>query len=327
MISITMNNVFMLISFGLSFAIVALLMPLLIKRLKKRNASNTERDIMESHVQKSGTPTMGGLLIFFAVTVSCVPFAYRDPRIGAVLLLAGGFGLVGFLDDYLKVVKRRSDGLLAWQKFGLQFIFTCQFAWYIINVAGVSPSIIIPFSDGFSVSFGWFNFVILYFAVLGTVNGVNFTDGVDGLCSSVTIIVCIFFAIIARLHHSDAAIVPAAVAGALLGFLIYNHHPAKIFMGDTGSLFLGGFVAGIAYAFQMPIFIIFVGIIYLTEVVSVILQVASFKLRHGKRIFKMAPIHHHFELSGWSERKVVAVFSLVTAIGCFVAYLGMLRFI
>ena len=325
--SISANMIFVLISGTVSFAIVALFMPLLIKRLKSLHASNTERDIMESHLKKQGTPTMGGLLIYVAVVVASVPFAGRDPRIGAVLLLSGGFGLVGFFDDYLKVVRRQSDGLMPKQKFALQFVFTCIFAWYLIHVAGVSPAIKIPFTDGTSFSLGWFNFVILYFAVLGTVNGVNFTDGVDGLVSSVTIIVSAFFLIVARMHHSDAAVVCSAMIGALLGFLIYNHHPAKIFMGDTGSLFLGGFVAGIAYAYQMPIFIIFVGIIYLTEVVSVILQVASFKLRHGKRIFKMAPIHHHFELSGWSEKKVVAVFSLVTFLGCVVAWIGMMRFV
>ncbi|MCR5097523.1 MAG: phospho-N-acetylmuramoyl-pentapeptide-transferase [Lachnospiraceae bacterium] len=317
-----MNYIYPVISAAVSFAIVALLMPVLIRRLKKRNASNTERDIMESHVKKQGTPTMGGILIFLGVVVGSLPFSYTDARIGAVLLLAGGFGLVGFLDDYLKVVKRKSDGLIAWQKFGLQFLFTCQFAWYLINVAGVSADIIIPFM-GTTISFGWFNLVILYFAVLGTVNGVNFTDGVDGLCSSVTIVVSTFFLVVSVLHQSGVAVVPAAMIGALCGFLIYNHHPAKIFMGDTGSLFLGGFVAGMAYAFQMPIFIILIGIIYLVEVLSVIIQVGSFKLRHGKRVFKMAPIHHHFELSGWSERKVVAVFSIVTLIGCIIAYLGM----
>ncbi len=321
--SISANVLFLLIAGGVSFAIVALLMPRLIWRLKNLNASNTERDIMESHVQKQGTPTMGGILIFVGVVVGSVFFSNRDPRIGAVLLLAGGFGLVGFIDDYLKVVKRRSDGLIAWQKFGLQFLFTCQFAWYLINVAGVEPDIIIPFTGGQVISFGWFNLVILYFAVLGTVNGVNFTDGVDGLCSTVTIVVSLFFLIVAWKNQSDVAVVAAAMIGALLGFLIYNHHPAKIFMGDTGSLFLGGYVAGMAYAFKMPIFIILVGIIYLVEVLSVIIQVGSFKLRHGKRVFKMAPIHHHFELSGWSEKKVVFVFALVTFIGCVIAYLGM----
>ncbi len=317
-----MNYLHPIISAAVAFAIVALFMPRLINRLKNLHASNTERDIMESHVKKQGTPTMGGILIFLGVVVGSLPFSGTDPRIGAVLLLAGGFGLVGFLDDYLKVVKRRSDGLVAWQKFGLQFLFTCQFAWYLIKVAGVSPDIIIPFL-GTTVSFGWFNLVILYFAVLGTVNGVNFTDGVDGLCSSVTVVVSTFFLVVSILHHSGVAVVPAAMIGALLGFLIYNHHPAKIFMGDTGSLFLGGFVAGMAYAFQMPIFIILIGFIYLVEVLSVIIQVGSFKLRHGKRVFKMAPIHHHFELSGWSEKKVVAVFSLVTLVGCVIAFLGM----
>ncbi len=321
-----MNYIYPVISAAIAFAVVAVLMPRLIWRLKNLKASNTERDIMESHVKKQGTPTMGGILIFVAVTLASVPFAHADPRIGAVLLLAGGFGIVGFLDDYLKVVKRKSDGLIAWQKFLLQFLFTCQFAWYLINVAGVSPAIKIPFTNGAALDFGWFNLVILYFAVLGTVNGVNFTDGVDGLVSCVTIIVSIFFLVVAVKAESNVAVVASAMIGALLGFLIYNHHPAKIFMGDTGSLFLGGFVAGMAYAFQLPIFIIIIGVIYFVEVLSVIIQVGSFKLRHGKRVFKMAPIHHHFELSGWSERKVVAVFSLVTLVGCIIGFLGMMKF-
>ena len=319
---INLSLFYSLISAVVAFLIVALFMPFLIKRLKSLHASNTERDIMESHVKKQGTPTMGGILIFLGVVIGSVIFAFTDPRIGAVLLLAGGFGLVGFLDDYLKVVKRQSDGLIAWQKFGLQFIFTCVFAWYLTYIANISAAIIIPFTHGLSIDLGWFNYVILYFAVLGTVNGVNFTDGVDGLVSCVTIVVSLFFLIVSFRLDSLAAVVPAAMIGALIGFLIYNHHPAKIFMGDTGSLFLGGFVAGMAYIYQMPLFIILIGIIYLVEVVSVILQVGSFKLRHGKRIFKMAPIHHHFELSGWSEKKVVAVFTLVTMIGCIIGYLG-----
>ena len=318
-----MNPIYPIISAAVAFLIVAAFMPLLIKWLRGLNASNTERDIMESHVKKQGTPTMGGILIFIGVTIGSMIFAGRDPRIGAVILLSAGFGIVGFLDDYLKVVKRQSDGLIAWQKFGLQFIFTGIFAWYLTRVAGVSLEIIIPFTHGTTIALGLWGYVLLFFAVLGTVNGVNFTDGVDGLVSCVTIVVSIFFVIVSIMQGSGAIVVPAAMIGALIGFLIYNHHPAKIFMGDTGSLFLGGFVAGIAYIYQMPVFIILVGIIYLIEVVSVILQVGSFKLRHGKRIFKMAPIHHHFELSGWSEKKVVAVFTVATAIGCVIAYFGL----
>ena len=318
-----LNAVLPVIAAVIAFVIVAAFMPMLIKKLNNLHASNTERDIMESHVKKQGTPTMGGILIFIAVTIASLIFVSYDPRIVAVIILACGFGIVGFLDDFLKVVKRRSDGLLAWQKFGLQFAFTCIFAWYLVKVVNVSTAIIIPFTHGLTIDFGWFNFVILYFAVLGTVNGVNFTDGVDGLVSCVTIVVSLFFFVVTYRLDSFASVVPAAMIGALFGFLIYNHHPAKIFMGDTGSLFLGGFVAGMAYIYQMPLYIILIGIIYLVEVISVILQVGSFKLRHGKRIFKMAPIHHHFELSGWSEKKVVAVFTAVTVVGCVIAYLGL----
>ena len=226
------------------------------------------------------------------------------------------------MDDFLKVVLRRSDGLIAWQKFLLQFAVTVAFAWYLTTVCHISLAMRIPFSGGHYLDLGWLNYAILFFAVLGTVNGVNFTDGLDGLVSSVTIVVAFFFVLVGISMDSAAVCMPATVIGALLGFLIYNHYPAKIFMGDTGSLALGGFVAAIAYVYQAPLFILLTGIIYFVEVLSVILQVGSFKLRHGKRIFKMAPIHHHFELCGWSEVKVVGVFVLVTAIGTVLAMLG-----
>lgn len=313
----------MVLSFALAFAMVALFMPVLIKKLKELKASQTERECLESHQAKVGTPTMGGLLIMLAVLVVgiIVSFVFLG-KTQAVLILTIGFGIIGFLDDFLKVVLRRSDGLIAWQKFGLQFLVTIGFALYLTKVLQMSLALQVPFLQDVYLDFGWFNYVVLFVAVLGTVNGVNFTDGLDGLATTVTIIVTAFFTVVCAMNSPELIYICLAVMGALFGFLIYNHYPAKIFMGDTGSLALGGFVAGIAYVMQMPLFIILVGLIYMIEVISVILQVGYFKLTHGKRIFRMAPIHHHFELGGWSEKKVVVVFDLVTLVMCIIAYFG-----
>ncbi len=313
----------MVLSFALAFAIVALFMPVLIKKLKELKASQTERECLESHQAKVGTPTMGGLLIMLAVLVVGIIVSFVFPgKTQAVLILTIGFGIIGFLDDFLKVVLRRSDGLIAWQKFGLQFLVTIGFALYLTKVLQMSLALRVPFLQDVYLDFGWFNYVVLFVAVLGTVNGVNFTDGLDGLATTVTIIVTAFFTVVCAMNSPELIYICVAVMGALFGFLIYNHYPAKIFMGDTGSLALGGFVAGIAYVMQMPLFIILVGLIYMIEVISVILQVGYFKLTHGKRIFRMAPIHHHFELGGWSEKKVVVVFDLVTLVMCIIAYFG-----
>ena len=313
----------MVLSFALAFAIVALFMPVLIKKLKELKASQTERECLESHQAKVGTPTMGGLLIMLAVLVVGIVVSFVFPgKTQAVLILTIGFGIIGFLDDFLKVVLRRSDGLIAWQKFGLQFLVTIGFALYLTKVLQMSLALRVPFLQDVYLDFGWFNYVVLFVAVLGTVNGVNFTDGLDGLATTVTIIVAAFFTVVCAMNSPELIYICVAVMGALFGFLIYNHYPAKIFMGDTGSLALGGFVAGIAYVMQMPLFIILVGLIYMIEVISVILQVGYFKLTHGKRIFRMAPIHHHFELGGWSEKKVVVVFDLVTLVMCIIAYFG-----
>ena len=313
----------MVLSFALAFAIVALFMPVLIKKLKELKASQTERECLESHQAKVGTPTMGGLLIMLAVLVVGIIVSFIFPgKTQAVLILTIGFGIIGFLDDFLKVVLRRSDGLIAWQKFGLQFLVTIGFALYLTKVLQMSLALRVPFLQDVYLDFGWFNYVVLFVAVLGTVNGVNFTDGLDGLATTVTIIVTAFFTVVCAMNFPELIYICLAVMGALFGFLIYNHYPAKIFMGDTGSLALGGFVAGIAYVMQMPLFIILVGLIYMIEVISVILQVGYFKLTHGKRIFRMAPIHHHFELGGWSEKKVVVVFDLVTLVMCIIAYFG-----
>ena len=307
----------------IAFVISAALAPVVIPFLRKLKVGQTERKELESHQKKMGTPTMGGIIILAAVVVTSLIYIKDYPKIVPILFLTVGFGIIGFLDDYLKVVLRRSDGLLAWQKMILQIVVTAVFAVYMIKVSGVSLEMLIPFSGGKYLDLGWVAVPLLFFAVIGTVNGVNFTDGLDGLASSVTVMVATFFSVVAVGTQSGIEPITCAVVGALLGFLLFNVYPASIFMGDTGSLALGGFVAGTAYMLQMPLFILIVGFIYLIEVLSVIIQVTYFKKTGGKRIFRMAPIHHHFELGVWSETKVVAVFSITTAILCMIALLAL----
>ena len=307
----------------IAFVISAALAPVVIPFLRKLKVGQTERKELESHQKKMGTPTMGGIIILAAVIVTSLIYINDYPKIVPILFLTVGFGIIGFLDDYLKVVLRRSDGLLAWQKMILQIVVTAVFAVYMIKVSGVSLEMLIPFSGGKYLDLGWVAVPLLFFAVIGTVNGVNFTDGLDGLASSVTVMVATFFSVVAVGTQSGIEPITCAVVGALLGFLLFNVYPASIFMGDSGSLALGGFVAGTAYMLQMPLFILIVGFIYLIEVLSVIIQVTYFKKTGGKRIFRMAPIHHHFELGGWSETKVVAVFSITTAILCMIALLAL----
>ena len=306
----------------ISFAISAVLGPVLIPFLRKLKIGNTEREELASHQVKNGTPTMGVLMILIAITVTSLIFMRDYPKIMPILFVTLGYGIIGFLDDYLKVVLKRSDGLLAWQKMLCEILVTGVFAVYLVW-AEIPMTMLIPFSGGMYLNLGWLAFPVMFLAVIGTVNGVNFTDGLDGLASSVTILVATFFAVVAIGTGSQVAPITCAVVGALLGFLLFNVYPARVFMGDTGSLALGGFVAATAYMMQMPIFILIVGMIYWIEILSVMLQVGYFKLTHGKRIFRMAPIHHHFELGGWSETKVVAVFSIVTTLLCLVAYMAL----
>ena len=312
-----------LISVMISFAISVLLGPVVIPFLRRLKIGQTERtEGPESHLKKNGTPTMGGILILISVVITSLLFVRQYPRIIPVLFLTLGFGLVGFLDDYIKVVLRRSMGLRAWQKFALQILVTSVFTFYLLHYTDVSLAMKVPFLEGIYLDFGWFNIPILFFVVIGTVNGTNFTDGLDGLASSVTVLVATFFTVVAIGTNSGIEPITCAVVGALLGFLLFNVYPASVFMGDTGSLALGGFVAAAAIMMQMPLFIVIVGLIYLVEVLSVMMQVTYFKATGGKRIFKMAPIHHHFELCGWSETRVVAVFSIVTALLCLLALFG-----
>lgn len=307
----------------ISFAVSLVLGPVVIPFLRKLKMKQTERtDGVQSHLKKAGTPTMGGIIILASIIVTSLFYVKDYPRIIPILFLTVAFGLIGFLDDYLKVVLKRSDGLLPMQKMALQIVVTAIFAFYIVKVAEIPLTMLVPFSGGYCLDISWLAVPVLFIAVIGTVNGTNFTDGLDGLASSVTVLVATFFTVVAIGTESGIEPITCAVVGALLGFLLFNVYPASVFMGDTGSLALGGFVAGTAYMMQMPLFIIIVGFIYLVEVASVILQVTYFKKTGGKRLFKMAPIHHHFELCGWSETRVVAVFSVITALLCLIALMG-----
>lgn len=307
----------------LAFAVTALLGPFMIPILRRLKVGNTEREELKSHQKKTGTPTMGGLMILLAIIITSLFFMKSYPKIIPILFVTVGFGVIGFFDDYLKVVLKRSDGLLAWQKMILEIVVTTVFAVYLTRFTDIPLTMLVPFSGGRYADFGWLALPILFLAVIGTVNGVNFTDGLDGLASSVTVLAATFFTVVAIGSNSGIEPITCAVVGALLGFLLFNVYPASVFMGDTGSLALGGFVASTAYMLQMPMFILIVGLIYWIEILSVMLQVGYFKLTHGKRIFRMAPIHHHFELCGWSETRVVAVFSIITTIMCLIAYMGL----
>ena len=306
----------------ISFAISVILCPIVIPFLHKLKFGQFVREEgPEAHLKKAGTPTMGGLIFLLSVAITSLFFIKDNKEVIPVLFVTLGFGLIGFLDDYIKVVMKRSLGLRAWQKMLGQFVVTAIFAVYLIKYTNVGTAVYIPFYGEVTMQPIWF-VLMLFFVFLGTVNGVNFTDGLDGLASSVTVVVAAFFTVMAIGMGSGISPITCAVVGSLLGFLLYNVYPASVFMGDTGSLALGGFVAASAYMLKMPLFIPIIGFIYLFEVVSVILQVSYFKLTKGKRIFKMAPVHHHFELCGWSETRVVAVFSCITALLCLVALIA-----
>ncbi len=307
-----------------AFLLSVIMGPVIIPILRRLKMGQTEREEgVQAHLKKAGTPTMGGVIILLSVVATSVFYIRDYPKMIPILFVTLGFGLIGFLDDYLKVVMKRSDGLYPMQKMALQIVVTAVFAFYLTKITNVSLAMLVPFSGGKYLDIGWLAIPLMFIAVIGTVNGTNFTDGLDGLASSVTVLVATFFTVVAVGTKSGIEPVTCAVVGALLGFLLFNVYPASVFMGDTGSLALGGFVASTAYMLQMPIFIVIVGMIYLVEVLSVMIQVTYFKKTGGKRIFKMAPIHHHFELCGWSETRVVAVFSIITAILCLIALMAM----
>lgn len=311
-----------IIALFIAFVISAVSGPILIPVLHRLKFGQTERvDGPQSHLKKNGTPTMGGIMFLLGIILASACMAWKYTEMIPVLFATVGFGIIGFLDDYLKIVKKRSDGLYPKQKMAGQIAITLIFTYYCMTHIGTD--IIIPFTGGKTVDLKWCYVVFCPLVVIGTDNGVNFCDGLDGLCSSVTVMVATFFAVIALGVSNGVSVLCAAVVGGLMGFLLFNVHPAKIFMGDTGSLALGGFVASVACVLKMPLFIVLVGIIYLVEVLSVIIQVTYFKKTGGKRFFKMAPIHHHFELSGYSETQIVAIFSIITAIMCLISYLAL----
>ncbi len=310
----------------ISFIICALLCPIFIPLLHRLKFGQQVRDDgPQNHLKKSGTPTMGGIVIMLAILAGAGIFSFKYREILPVLLFTLGYGLIGFTDDFLKIRKKQSEGLSVKATLALQLLITGIFAYYLYK-SGSTRQVLIPFTGGMStglmVDLGILFFPAVFFIVLGTDNGVNFTDGLDGLCSSVTIVVALFFALTAIKENIPVAPMSAAVTGSLLAFLLYNVYPAKIFMGDTGSLALGGYVSGMALIMRMPLFIAVIGFVYLAEVLSVIIQVGYFKKTKGKRFFKMAPIHHHFEISGWSETRVVAVFTVVSTILSLLAFLG-----
>jgi phospho-N-acetylmuramoyl-pentapeptide-transferase len=297
---------------------------LLLPVLRALKAGQSIREVGPTwHNYKAGTPMMGGLMFIFAAAVCLAvnAFTMSDYTVLYTLCLALCFGLIGFLDDFTKLKYKRNLGLTSAQKAMLQAAVSALYLYLLYKQDALSCNLHIPFAD---VSFAIHPLVYIFFAMfvmVGTVNAVNITDGVDGLCGTVTIPVMVFFAAAAVAKEQfDLALLPAALVGGLIAYLFYNWHPAKVFMGDTGSLFLGGIVCGLAFALDMPLILVLVGFVYFMETLSVILQVMYFKLTHGKRIFKMSPIHHHFEMCGWKEEKIVLVFAGITALMCLLAW-------
>lgn len=327
-----------LVAAVVAFVISAVIGKFLVPALRRWKAGQSiKEDGPTWHMSKQGTPTMGGLMFILATII--VVLVVNGPAILSgdwtsviVLVFALVFGAIGFLDDYAKIKKKENTGLTAGQKFLLQLAAAILFIVLLRKCGILSPNLYVPFF-GVELHLPWV--VYLIFAVLvitGTVNAVNITDGLDGLSSSVTLPVCAFFAAAfgwawvkwQQLGTAGMAVFAAALFGGLVGFLLYNHYPAKVFMGDTGSLFLGGAVCGMAFALDLPLILILVGIIYIIETLSDIIQVTYFKATHGKRIFRMAPLHHHLEMGGWNEKKVVFVFASISLVFCILAFFGVM---
>ena len=321
-----------IISIILSFVVSAVAGRLLIPVLHSLKAGQSIKEIGPTwHKNKQGTPTMGGLMFIFSMAVVLLTVGAPDlaaGRLGGLYtyLFALVFGAIGFLDDYMQVKKRENTGLTAGPKFLLQLAAAIVFTLLLRNEGYLTPDLYIPFIN-VTLQLPWIVYMVFAaFVMVGTVNAVNITDGIDGLSSSVTVPVALFFTVVAaQWQHREISILAGALVGGLLGFLIYNFHPAKVFMGDTGSLFMGGMVCGLAFALDMPLILVLVGIVYIAETLSDIIQVTYFKLTHGKRIFRMAPLHHHFEMGGWSEVKLVTVFAGVTVLFCLLAYAGVMN--
>ena len=309
-------GIIMLISFIISVIITKVEIPI----LKRKAGQNIREDGPQSHLSKAGTPSMGGIAIIIAASLTTIGAAVMGKIDGLgcaiILLVFVGFGLIGFFDDYLKVIKKNNLGLRAYQKFGLQTILSVILAVYLANYTEGSTSVYIPFADIY-VNFGIWYIPFVVFVVLAMTNAVNLTDGLDGLASGVTAFISLFFAVAGFTYGIvTGAYFCSAMCGACLGFLVFNRNPAKVFMGDTGSLALGGGLAAAAILMKLELLLPIVGLLYVIEALSVVLQVGYFKISGGKRIFKMAPIHHHFEKCGFSEVQVVTGFWIFAVLCC-----------
>jgi phospho-N-acetylmuramoyl-pentapeptide-transferase len=320
-----------IISFIVAFGVTALIGRFLIPWLRALKAGQTIKEIGPKwHMSKQGTPTMGGIMFIIGILVAIVPLGWSDFLAGDftalfVYLFALIFAGIGFVDDFCKVKYHKNEGLTAAQKFLLQLAVAIAYVVLLRYTGHISNALYIPFVN-VTVQLPWVVYMALAaFIIVGCDNSVNLTDGVDGLCTGVTMAVALFFTAVALTWgRTGAGVLSAAMFGGLCAFLIYNFHPAKVFMGDTGSLFLGGLVCGLAFALDIPLVLILVGIIYICETMSDIIQVTYFKLTHGKRIFRMAPLHHHLEMGGWSEVKLFCVFTGITALCCILAYWGVM---
>jgi len=312
-----------------AFLISAAVGRFLVPVLRALKAGQSIKEIGPNwHMSKQGTPTMGGFMFIAACVVGVLIFGWKDMQQGDfsalfVLIFALVYGVIGFVDDFAKIRKKENTGLTAGWKFLLQLAAAIAFLALLRYTGSLSPNLYIPFLN-VSLRLPWLVYLIFAaFVIVGCVNAVNITDGLDGLAGSVTLPVAIFFAVLSAFWDKGAAgIFAGALAGGILGFLVYNFYPAKVFMGDTGSLFLGGAVCGLAFALDAPLVLIPVGIIYIVETLSDIIQVGYFKLTHGKRVFRMAPLHHHLELGGWSEVRIVLTFAAITIAFCLLAFAG-----
>ncbi|NBI08989.1 phospho-N-acetylmuramoyl-pentapeptide-transferase [Colidextribacter sp. OB.20] len=321
-----------ILSFIVSFGVAAIVGQLLIPLLRRLKAGQSIRkDGPTWHMSKQGTPTMGGIMFILAIGAACLVAGWEELRSGNynhlyVFLFALVFGVIGFIDDFQKLRHHANEGLTAAQKFLLQLAAAIAFTVLMREQGYLTPNLYIPFLGIEIVGIPWVAYMVFAaFVMVGTVNAVNLTDGIDGLAAGVTIPVALFYmAVSAWFGKNDLAILSAALTGGLAAFLIYNFHPAKVFMGDTGSLFLGGMVCGLAFALDVPLVIPIIGLVYVAEVLSDIIQVVYFKKTHGKRFFRMAPLHHHLEMGGWSETKLFCIFSGVTLALCCLGFLGVM---
>ncbi len=325
----------------ISFVFTALLAPPFIKWLKKLKFGQEIRDEGPKwHEKKSGTPTMGGIIFIAGIVICAVVMfiisfikggSFKDIESSVtVLLISLGFGAVGFCDDYIKVVKKRNLGLSAKQKFLFQLLFAIIYIGYMYCCTDISTELVIPFTSVYITLPIWIYIPLILFVIIGVVNAINLTDGLDGLASSITVVTSLTFAAVAFMFfNKNLSSLAIAITGGLLGFLLYNKYPAKVFMGDTGSLFLGAIIALLAINMGLVLYLIPIGFVYFAETLSVILQTSYFKYTkkkygEGRRIFKMSPLHHHFEMCGWKEVKIVMVFTLVTLILCVASFVGMI---